>query len=97
MEQKATYKLETYENPLIAFIENIESDGTDNIGAHLGWYYVPSGTLDEDKPQPHYAFNGPAVSDLKSAFDTWRRQQYCDDNDHNDDPGRTAVCSSIGL
>lgn len=91
-EQKLYYGLETYENPLIAFIEDTEGDAI-NYGAHLGWYYVPSATLDVDKPQPHYAFNGTAIADIQTAFSTWRREKYCEDNDHDQDAGRDAICS----
>jgi hypothetical protein len=93
-DQKIYYGLETYENPLIAFVEEDENEGINN-GAHIGWYYKPSGTLDTDKPQPHYAFNGPAVSDLKNAFSAWRKLKYCEDNDHDVDPGKATVCAGI--
>lgn len=92
-EQKIHYGLETYENPLIAFIEDAENDAP--VGANVGWYYVPSGTLEEDEPQPHYAFNGPAISNLKSAFSSWRKLKYCEDLDHDDDPGRATICAGI--
>jgi hypothetical protein len=95
-DQKVDYGLETYENPLIAFIEEEENGGVNN-GAHLGWYYKPSDVLDVDKPQPHYAFNGPATADLKKAFNDWRRLKYCEDNDHDDDPGRAPICTGLGL
>jgi len=91
-QQKIFYGLETYENPLVALIEDDENGGANN-GPHVGWYYVPSGTLDVDKPLPHYAFNGAAVSDIKTDFSAWRHEKYCDDNDHDQDPGFASICS----
>jgi hypothetical protein len=94
-EQKIRYGLETYENPLIAFIEDNENNEGAYNGSHLGWLYRPSDTLDVDKPQPHYAFNGPAVTNLKTAFSSWRKLQYCEDPDSNEDPTFATMCGGI--
>lgn len=92
IDQKVQYGLETYENPIFALIE----DGV-NDGMHLGWLYAVSGDIATDNPQPHYAFNDVALTDIKTAFRLWRRTTYCDDSDHNDDPGRDTICNGIGL
>lgn len=90
MASKAAYGLETYENPIFALI----TDGV-NDGIHLGWLYERSGEIAEDLPQPHYAFNDVALSDMQAAFKQWRRETYCEDSDHRDDPNRDTICSTL--
>jgi len=90
MADKVAYGLETYENPIFVLI----SDGV-NDGVHLGWLYETSSKIEVDNPQPHYAFNDVAVTDMKAAFKKWRIKSYCDDSSHSDDPGRAKICATV--